>query len=102
MTVNWRLVDCDSGERREKLFVIETGSRTFKIQPIDFRSPIKWMKLKGSAEGSKTLKTKDPAKAKADYYYFEGKVKGPPLKAPVHLQMQLDDKEKTRIKSGSS
>ena len=53
-------------------------------------------------EGSKTLKTKDPAKAKADYYYFEGKVKGPPLKAPVHLQMQLDDKEKTRIKSGSS
>ena len=47
MTVNWRLVDCDSGERREKLFVIETGAQKFKIQPVDFRSPIKWMKMKG-------------------------------------------------------
>jgi len=98
MTINWQFVDCPEHDRRQKLYVVkDPGSKMFKVQPIDFNKKIKWMKIKSGAPNGKYMKTKDPAKSKADFYYRMGKLKGPELIAPVGLYMQYVDGEKVKV-----
>lgn len=90
---------CEDHGRRQKFYVLpDSNSKLFKIQPVDFNDKIKWIKIKSGAAGSKYLKAKDPVKAKADSFYFAGKIKGPQIVAPVSLYMQLDDGKKTKLK----
>lgn len=98
MTINWQFVDCPEHGRRQKLYVLQDpGSKMFKVQPVDFNKKIKWMKIKSGAPNGKYMKTKDPAKSKADHFYRMGKLKGPELVAPVGLYMQYVDGEKIKV-----
>jgi hypothetical protein len=59
---------------------------------------LKWIKIKSSTPKARYLKLDEPVKAKADYYYMKGKLKGETIIPPVTLFMQYNDDKNTRVR----
>lgn len=102
MTVSWKYVSCPPPkDGRRKIYIHEdSNDRTYIVQPVNFEDPVKWMKFKNSAPKSKFSKPKTPLKGKVGFFGFNGKVKGKePMKPPIFVDILMDDKDSTRIKT---